>query len=57
MTWGQYGAGMWESKPDQQGLQQVPQYPADVPATNWLLGLAGLAVLGWLAHRYLGGRK
>lgn len=56
-TWAQYGAGMWESKPDQQNLQRVPNYPADVPQTNWLLGAAGLLVLAYLAHRHLGRRR
>ncbi len=53
-TWAQYGAGMWDAKPDQQDIQRVPTYPANVPQTNWLLGLAGLALAGFLAHRYLG---
>ncbi len=57
-TWATYGAGLWDAKPDQQDIQRVPTYRADVPRTNWLLGLVGLAALGYAAHRYLGkGRR
>ena len=56
-TWAQYGAGMWDARPSEQGVQDVPRYPASVPATNWLIGLGGLVVLAFLAHKYLGGKK
>lgn len=57
MSWADYGNGIYDAKVDDQDVQRVPRYGSEVQATNWLLGLAGLAVLGLLAHKYLGGRR
>jgi hypothetical protein len=54
-TFDWYGGGIFRSGfATPSNLQAVPQYDARITRTNVLLGVAGLAVLGYLAHKHLG---